>query len=287
MLIPNTLLRVLEYDAVYVITPTSRHGHFSDTVLATVEMLVENDQTETIEFPFTVLSSDAGSGADPESIRPRVTNGSRAVALAPVDDVDEDALARLSAERARAAGHTDADVRAVEAWTRTALQKAERVHRGRTKLRAGERRRIVLQQRLRVRPDAARAVTYSARSRPRRSVRCHRAAACHSSPCSRSRTTMCASRLTAGPRGSASSKAGSRGASGSLGTGKTTRCSKSRTGTSDDQAEGTGPRARRCGAPGRDGRGGQRWSTQAQGAARATARASHQAWRPSCLTPTC
>lgn len=155
MLIPNTLLRVLEYDAVYVITPTSRHGHSSDTVLATVEMLVENDQAETIEFPFTVLSSDAGSGADPESVRPRVTNGSRAVTLAPVDEVDEDALARLSAERARAAGHTEADVRAVEAWTRAALQKAERVHRGRTKLQAGERRRIVLQQRLRVRPDAA------------------------------------------------------------------------------------------------------------------------------------
>lgn len=56
-------------------------GHSSDTVLATVEMLVENDQAETIEFPFTVLSTDAGSGADPESVRPRVMNGSRTVEL--------------------------------------------------------------------------------------------------------------------------------------------------------------------------------------------------------------
>jgi hypothetical protein len=152
MLIPDTLLRVLEYDAVYVVTPTSRQGHSSDTVLATVEMLIENDQADTLEFPFTVLSTDAGSGADPESVRPRVLNGSRAVEVLPVDEVDEDALARVSADRARAAGHTEADVRAVEAWVKTALQKAERVHRGRTRLKAGERRRIVLQQRLRVRP---------------------------------------------------------------------------------------------------------------------------------------
>ncbi len=152
MLIPETLLKVLEYDAVYVVTPTSRQGHSSDTVLATVEMLIENDQPETLEFPFTVLSTDAGSGADPASVRPQVTNGSRPVELAPADEVDEEALARLMAERARAVGHTEADVAAVQAWVRDALRKAERVHRGRTRIKSGERRRIVLQQRLRVLP---------------------------------------------------------------------------------------------------------------------------------------
>jgi hypothetical protein len=152
MLIPNSLLCVLEYDAVYVITPTSRQGHSSDTVLATVEMLVENDQTESLEFPFTVLSTDAGAGADPKSVRPRVLNGSRMVALSATDEIDEVAMARVAAERARAAGHTDADVRSVELWMHRVLQAAERVHRGRTRLDAGERRRVILQQRLRIQP---------------------------------------------------------------------------------------------------------------------------------------
>lgn len=152
MLIPSSMLQIREHDATFVITPTSRQGHSSDTVLATVEMLVLNDQGENIDFPFMVLSTDPGIDADPASVEPRMLNGSRPVELTAADEVDEDALAQLAGDRARAAGHSEADVRGVVEWTRSVLRSAERVHVGRTRVKPGEQRRIVLQQRLRLLP---------------------------------------------------------------------------------------------------------------------------------------
>ena len=155
MLIPQNLFSVREYDATFTVVPTSRFGHSSDTVLATVEMLVINDQTEDITFPFVVLNTDSGNGAESRrSVAPTVLNGSRSVELAP-EEIDETALAEVIVQRAQAAGVTDAaQLDTLRMWGRTALARAERTHVGRTRIKAGETRRLVLQQRIRVQPDA-------------------------------------------------------------------------------------------------------------------------------------
>ena len=144
-----------EYDATFTVVPTSRFGHSSDTVLATVEMLVINDQAEDITFPFVVLNTDSGNGAESrQSVAPTVLNGSRPVELAP-EEIDEAALAEVIVQRAQAAGVTDAaQLDSLRTWGRTALARAERTHVGRTRIKAGETRRLVLQQRIRVQPDA-------------------------------------------------------------------------------------------------------------------------------------
>lgn len=71
------------------------------------------------------------------------------------DEIDEEHLAALMVERARAGGVTDeADLERVREWARSALTRAERTKIGRTRIGPGETRRIVVQQRIRVRPDA-------------------------------------------------------------------------------------------------------------------------------------
>lgn len=155
MLFPLAGIPVMEYDATFVVTPTSRQGHDSDTVLATVEMLVRNDGAEKLKFPFYVLSTDPGTGAQrPDSLEPRVLNGSSKVEVERVEELDEKEAARLAAERA-AAGGADAQVQAqVRAYAEQVLAAAERTRVGRTEIAPGVSRRIVVQQRLRVRPDA-------------------------------------------------------------------------------------------------------------------------------------
>lgn len=154
MLIPQAGFTALEYDAVFTITPTSRFDHDSDTVLGAIEMLVLNDQAVEVEFPFYILTTDSGEGAGaPASVEPHVLNGSRPVDVTQ-EDVDEDALAEAMVQRAQAAGVTDAtELENVRAWGREAIQRAERTFVGRTRIGPNERRRIVLQQRLRVQPD--------------------------------------------------------------------------------------------------------------------------------------
>jgi hypothetical protein len=154
MLIPQNLFTVREHDATFVVTPSSRFGHESDTVLAAVEMLIENDQAEEIEFPFVVLTTDSGAGAaNRESVEPRVLNGSRPVEIGE-DEVDEKALAELMVQRAQAAGVSDpAELEEVRKWGTTVLARAERTRVGRTRIKPGERRRLILQQRLRILPD--------------------------------------------------------------------------------------------------------------------------------------
>lgn len=155
MLIPQSLLTVREYDAVYTIAPTSRFGHHSDSVFATVEMLVVNDQAEDVTFPFIVLNTDPGSGAeDRRSVEPRVLNGSREVELEDME-IDEAQLAEIMVGRAQSLGVSDpAELQQLREWGRQVLGRAERTKRGRTRIKAGESRRIVLQQRIRVLPDA-------------------------------------------------------------------------------------------------------------------------------------
>jgi hypothetical protein len=155
MLIPNGMFVVREYDATFTITPTSRFDHDSDTVLATVEMLVENSEQQEIEFPFYVLTTDPGTGAtSQESVEPHVLNGSRPVEVQPADEVDENQFAEVMVQRAQAAGMSDAaDLEAVRDWGRRALQAAERAKVGRTRIGPNEKRRIILQQRLRVLPE--------------------------------------------------------------------------------------------------------------------------------------
>lgn len=155
MLVPQNLLRVVEFDAMYVVTPTSRFDHSSDTVLATVEMLIENDQQEEIEFPFYILNADPGTGAaSTESVAPHVLNGSQPVAIED-DEIDEVAFAELMVERARQQGTSDERVLGwIRRWAEATLAKAERVKVGRTKISPGARRRIILQQRIRLLPDA-------------------------------------------------------------------------------------------------------------------------------------
>lgn len=157
MLLPIGGIRVDEYDATLLVTPTSRFGHSSDTVLATIEMQVTNDQAEEIEFPFAALNTDPGDGAESaDSVEPKVTNGSRAVDLSSdaFDDTLRTQLIDGMVQRAQAAGVSDpAELEEVRAWALTVLEKARRIKVGRTKIRPQERRRIILQQRLRVLPD--------------------------------------------------------------------------------------------------------------------------------------
>lgn len=155
MLIPLNLFNVLEYDATFVVTPTSRFDHSSDTVLATVELLVHNDQQEDIEFPFVTLTTDPGTGAtDPSSVQPHILNGSRPVDVIEDDDVDEASIAERVVAQARAAGVTDeAELQSYRRWALAVVRRAERTTVGRTRIEPGERRRVILQQRLRVQPD--------------------------------------------------------------------------------------------------------------------------------------
>lgn len=159
MLIPQSLFKVLEYDAVFTVTPTSRFDHESDTVLAAIEMLVENDQPDVIEFPFAVLTTDSGDGAESaDSVTPNVLNGSRPVELTD-GEVDEVALAEVMVQQAQGAGITDPNqLEEVREWARSALAMAERVKVGRTRIEPQEKRRIILQQRLRVKPIEGRYV---------------------------------------------------------------------------------------------------------------------------------
>lgn len=155
MLIPRSLFKVLEYDAIFVVTPTSRFDHASDTLLAIVEMLIENDQAEEVEFPFYVLTVDSGMNAEsPESVAPHVLNGSSPVEIADEGEVNEAEFADLVVQQARSQGITDEGVlQSVRAWGEASLAKAERVKVGRTRIAAGARRRIILQQRIRLLPD--------------------------------------------------------------------------------------------------------------------------------------
>lgn len=155
MLIPSGMFKVTEYDAVFTVTPTSKFSHDSDSVFAVVEMLVENDQQEEIEFPLYILTTDSGDGAESQaSVEPVVLNGSRPVDMGK-DEIDENAFAELMVQRAQAAGVSDAaELEEVRQWGRKVLSRAERTRVGRTKIKPGERRRIVLQQRLRIRPEA-------------------------------------------------------------------------------------------------------------------------------------
>lgn len=158
MLIPQGLFTIREYDAVFTVAPTSRFDHNSDSVIGTVEMLVVNDQQEPIEFPFLVLNTDSGAGAKSgPSVEPRVLNGSEPVELrdAAKDEVDEHQLAELAVQRAQAGGISDpAQLDEVRKWTRRVLARAERTKIGRTKIGPSQQRRIVLEQRIRVRPNA-------------------------------------------------------------------------------------------------------------------------------------
>jgi hypothetical protein len=147
-LFPLGGIPVQEYDATYVVTPTSRQGHSSDTVLASVEMLVQNVTGDTIDFPFLVLSTDPGTGARAaHSVEPNVINGSEPTHI---EEVDEEQAAELARQRAAQAGADPMLQEQVRAWAKTALASAERIRRGRTRIKAGATRRIVVQQRLRV-----------------------------------------------------------------------------------------------------------------------------------------
>jgi hypothetical protein len=157
MLIPQAMLRILEYDAMFIVTPTSRANHSSDTVLAVVEMLVENDQQEEIQFPFYIMNVDSGAGAlSADSVQPHVLNGSQPVEVED-GEVDEDALATQMVERTQAQGVSDPRVLEwVRGWVRETLARAERVKVGRTRIAPATRRRIILQQRIRVQEQEGR-----------------------------------------------------------------------------------------------------------------------------------
>ncbi len=151
MLFPLAGIPVTEYDVTFTVTPTSRQGHSSDSVLVNIEALVRNDSGEDLQFPFLVLNTDPGSGAKSrEAVEPKVLNGSRPVGL---DEVDEKQAAELARQRVAAIGG-DAELQEeVRRWAEAALSRAERTKRGRTRIRNGESRRIVLQQRIRVLPE--------------------------------------------------------------------------------------------------------------------------------------
>lgn len=149
MLFPLAGIPVTEYDVTFTVTPTSRQGHSSDSVLVNTEALVRNDSGEDLTFPFLVLNTDPGSGAESrEAVEPKVLNGSRPVE---VDEIDQQQAAELARQRVAAIGADDELQQEVRRWVEAALSRAERTKRGRTRIRAGESRRIVLQQRLRVR----------------------------------------------------------------------------------------------------------------------------------------
>jgi hypothetical protein len=154
MLIPEAGFPVREYDVAFIVTPTSRFGHSSDTVLSITEMQIQNESGEEIRFPFHILTTDPGLGAESaSSVEPKVFNGSREVDVSD-EEIDEVRLAELMVERARAGGVSDeADIERVRAWAQTALARAERTKIGRTRIGPNETRRIVLQQRIRVQPD--------------------------------------------------------------------------------------------------------------------------------------
>ncbi len=154
MLFPLSGIPVVEYDATFTVSPTSRGDHHSDTVLASVEMLVRNDAGERLEFPFMVLSMDSGEGAAAaESVTPKVYNGSTEVTTAGRGEVDEQAAAEAAAQRVAAGGGTAQDQQAAREFVRSALASAERRHVGRTHIEPGQTRRILAQQRLRVLPE--------------------------------------------------------------------------------------------------------------------------------------
>lgn len=156
MLFPIGGIPAAEYDATFTIAPTSRFGHSSDTVLASVEMQIHNTGSERIEFPFMVLSTDPGTGAEaaPESVEARVLNGSQPVTLTS-DEVDEVAAAEAAVQRVAAGGGDATKQEEARQFVLKALQSAERRKVGRTHIEAGAQRRLVLQQRLRVLPDPA------------------------------------------------------------------------------------------------------------------------------------
>lgn len=153
MLIPLSGLPVREYDVVFTITPTSRQGHSSDSVYLTHELYVTNTTGEKIQFPFAVLSLDPGSGAQSrDSVEPKVTNGSRPVELSD-DEIDNEQFVAAAVQRGQQAGVTDAAaLEQVRRWADLVLSRAERTKRGRTTIEANESRRIVVQQRQRLRP---------------------------------------------------------------------------------------------------------------------------------------
>jgi hypothetical protein len=153
MLMPIGGFPIREYDVTLLVTPTSKFGHSSDTVFATVEMQVVNNEPNEIEFPFVALSTDSGEKAENDaSVAPKITNGSRDVDITG-DELDQGQRQQLidgMVQRAQAAGAADLD--AIRAWAEAVLDRAQRTKVGRTKIKAGESRRIVLQQRLRVLP---------------------------------------------------------------------------------------------------------------------------------------
>jgi hypothetical protein len=152
VLYPLGGIPVTEYDVTCTISPTSRLAHHSDTALVSTELVVRNDTGDTIRFPFLVLTTDSGQGAgDPASVAPKVINGSRAVEL---DEVNEQEAARLAGERVAALGGDPAIQAKATRWVQEALARAERTRIGRTTIKPGESRRIVVQQRLRIQPDA-------------------------------------------------------------------------------------------------------------------------------------
>lgn len=151
MLFPLNGIPVTEYDVTVTLSPTSRQGHHSDSALISVEALVRNDTGEPISFPFLVLTSDSGRGATSRtSVEPRVLNGSDPVEIG---EVDETQAATLAQQRVAAIG-ADSDMQEkVGLWVKEALNKAERIRHGRTTIRPGESRRIVLQHRERIQAD--------------------------------------------------------------------------------------------------------------------------------------
>ncbi len=154
MLFPYGGIPAVEYDATFTIAPTSKFGHSSDTVLAAVEMLVHNTGGERIEFPFMVLTTDSGEGASaaPESVEPHVINGSQPVTL--TDEVDETAAAAAAVDRVAAGGADAEQQEEARQFVLAALRSAERRKVGRTHIEPGVQRRIVVQQRLRIQPEA-------------------------------------------------------------------------------------------------------------------------------------
>ncbi len=85
-------------------------------------------------------------------------NGSEPVELrdAAKDEVDENQLAEVAVQRAQAGGVSNpAQLEEVRTWARKVLARAERTKVGRTKIGPGQQRRILLEQRIRVQPDAS------------------------------------------------------------------------------------------------------------------------------------
>ncbi len=126
MLFPLGGIPAVEYDATFTISPTSRFGHASDTVLASVEALVRNDGSERIAFPFMVLSTDSGEGAtEPASVEPKVLNGSQPVTMEG-DEVDEVQAAEHAVQRVAAGGGDETAQRQAREFVLAALRSAER-----------------------------------------------------------------------------------------------------------------------------------------------------------------